>query len=113
MADTQDRKPVPFRLTIAVAQQRVRDLAADTGNLEWSDHIQERMIERGIDVDAVLRILRTGDVEGEPIESDKRAGDWKIKLTRLMGTGRVAGVATVLVQNRRLVLVTAEWEDRR
>jgi hypothetical protein len=103
---------VKLRLTAGAAKQRVRELAQTTGNLVWTEHIQQRMAERGIDSDAVLRILRTGDVEEEPEEA-KKPGDWKIKLVRMMGTGRVAGVVTVLVQTSRLVLVTTEWEDRR
>ena len=105
-------KVVKFRLSAAKGQQRVRELAADSKNLVWTDHIQQRMAERGIDADGVLRILRSGDVEEETLEAEK-AGDWKIKLVRLMKSGRVAGVVTVLVANSRLVLVTTEWEDRR
>jgi hypothetical protein len=112
MQESRQRKVVKFRLTAAMAQQRVRELAQRSSNLVWTDHIKERMSERGIDSDAVLRILRSGDVEEEPQEA-KRPGDWKIKLVRAMNTGRAAGVVTVLVENSRLVLITAEWEDRR
>jgi hypothetical protein len=101
-----------FRLTAAMARKRGRELAADTGNLIWTDHMQERMAQRGIDAGAVLRILRHGDVEEDPEEA-KKPGDWKIKLTRIMASGRTAGIVTVLIENSRLVLVTAEWEDRR
>jgi hypothetical protein len=112
MPESREQKVVKFRLTAAMAQQRVRELAQSSSNLVWTDHIKERMSERGIDSDAVLRILRGGDVEEEPQEA-KKSGDWKIKLVRVMNTGRVAGVVTVLVENSRLVLITAEWEDRR
>jgi FAD synthase len=105
-------KVVKFLLSAAKAQQRVRELAANSGNLVWTEHVERRMAERGIDSDAVLRILRTGDVEDEPRETEK-AGDWKIKVVRKMNSGRVAGVVTVIAQNSRLVLVTTEWEDRR
>lgn len=114
----QERPPNPgkavtaYRLTARAAQRRVRELAQNTSNLVWTDHIEERMVARGIDTDAVLRILRDGDVEEEPCAGDK-PGDWKFKVVRKMGTGRVAGVVTVLVENSRLILITAEWEDRR
>jgi Domain of unknown function (DUF4258) len=112
MGQATGSKVVKFRLSAAKAQQRVRELATDTSNLVWTDHIVQRMSERGIDSDAVLRILRTGDVEDEPQEAEK-AGDWKLKVVRKMNSGRVAGVVTVIAQNSRLVLVTTEWEDRR
>jgi len=70
------------------------------------------MLERGIDSEDVLRILRSGDVEEDPIEG-LRAGEWKIKLTRKLSNGRVAGVVTVLINDRTLRLLTTEWEDHR
>lgn len=68
------------------------------------------MDARGIDADAVLRVLRLGDVEQEPEQTPQ--GDWKIKIVHKLG-GRHAAVVTVLVQDRRLVLLTTEWEDGR
>jgi hypothetical protein len=112
MEQQSGSKVVKFRLSAAKAQQRVRELAANSGNLVWTEHIEQRMAERGIDSDAVLRILRTGDVEDEP-QKTRKAGDWKFKVVRKMNSGRVAGVVTVIAQNSRLVLVTTEWEDRR
>lgn len=99
--------PRPERL-----RDRIRELAQDSKNIIWTHHIQQRMESRGLDADAVLRILRTGDPEGEP-EEGMKAGDWKIKLTRKMRTGRIAGVVTAVIQDRRLILLTAEWEDQR
>ena len=102
---------VKFKFTPAKARQRVSELALNTSNITWTDHIAQGMQERGFDTDGVLRILRTGDVEDDPEEEDP--GDWKIKIVRKMANGRVAGVVTVVVQNSRLVLITVEWEDRR
>jgi Domain of unknown function (DUF4258) len=102
-------------LTKTVARQRVRELAAEragTDKLVWSTHIQEQMESRGIDSDAVLRILRNGDIEDDPLQGNK-PGDWKVKLTLKMATGRVAGVVAAITQDNRLVLITAEWEDHR
>lgn len=104
-----------MRLTAQVAKQRVRALATEsaaTSALVWTEHIQQRMAERGIDSDAVLRILRNGDIEGEPEEGAK-PGDWKIKLTLKMATGRTAGVCMALTGRGQLILITAEWEDHR
>lgn len=115
MRGSGDGKVAKFRLTAAMARQRVRELAAEsaaTAALEWTNHIEERMAERDIDADAVLRILRKGDIEGEPEEGAK-PGDWKIKITLKMATGRVAGVVAALTQEGRLVLITAQWEDPR
>jgi FAD synthase len=99
------------RLTAAQARQRMRELVVDSANLVWTDHIELRMAERGIDSNAVLQILRTGDVDDEPEESLESPGDWKSKVTRKMPTGRVAGVVVAITRLEELVLITAEWED--
>jgi hypothetical protein len=99
-------------MTPALAKARVGEIAKTTANLQWSKHILERMAERGIDDSDVLKVLRGGDVEEDPTEG-ANAGEWKIKLTRRLSNGRVAGVVTVLLSSGRLRLVTAEWEDQR
>lgn len=115
MRGTHGTKVAKFRLTAALARQRVQALAAETAgtaNLIWTDHIHEQMNKRDIDSDAVLRILRNGDIESEP-EEGINPGDWKVKLTLKMATGRVAGVVAALTKDSRLVLITTEWEDHR
>src|ERR1700733_11875618 len=108
-------KGCSFKLSAEAALKRVRELAdesAGTARIVWTNHIKEQMEKRGIDADAVLRILRKGDIEGEPSEGE-RPGDWKVKLTHKMATGRFAGVAAAITQRGCLVLITTEWEDRR
>jgi hypothetical protein len=71
------------------------------------------MLQRGIDSEDVLRILRKGDVEGDPIEG-RNLGEWKVKVTLKLASGRVAGVVTLLIwEELTLRLLTAEWEDHR
>ncbi|MFT3907226.1 MAG: DUF4258 domain-containing protein [Steroidobacteraceae bacterium] len=101
-----------LKMTAAQARERVRAIAADSGNLRWSQHIRQRMEQRGFDDGDVLRVLRTGDVENAP-SAGKEPGEWKIKLTKTMSGGRVAGVLTVLLVGGKLRLVTVEWEDHR
>lgn len=104
-----------LRLTAKAALARVRALAAEsagTSSLVWTAHIQQQMAKRDIDSDAVLRILRDGNIESDPEEGNK-PGDWKIKLTLKLATGRVAGVVAALTHRDQLVLITTEWEDHR
>ena len=114
MADSRKARDAvtEYRLTTALAQVRVRELATDTSLLLWSQHIRERMVERDITDSDVLKVLRTGDVESDPT-AGKYAGEWRIKLTRGLANGRVAGVVTVLLIGGKLRLITTEWEDRR
>lgn len=102
-----------LKLTKSAARDRVRALSVESGRtakIVWTRHIQERMDQRGIDSDAVLRILRKGDITDDPCEGDI-PGDWKVKVTLKMATGRVAGVLAVITRDDRVVLVTTEWED--
>ena len=99
------------QLSAAEAQKRIRELAADSGNIVWTDHVLHQMSDRGIDDAAVRRILQTGYVDDPPIESTQDPNDWVAKITRRMATGRDAGVVTAITDGGRLILITAEWED--
>jgi hypothetical protein len=102
---------IPLRLTARLAQQRIRELAADTDNIRWGVHARERMSEREIfDVD-VLRILRGGDVEENPSRTDY--GEWRCKVVRMIRGGREAGVVTIILHDNKLFVKTVEWEDVR
>lgn len=102
------RAVTPFRLTPAIAEKRIRSLAAASGNIDWSFHALDRMVEREIfDVD-VLRVMRMGSVAGEP--EPARTGEWKCKLIRQIRGARSVGVVLILKPGRLLVK-TVEWED--
>ncbi len=102
--------PAPKTPTAAECRDRMRELAADTGNVIWTDHVQDRMAQRGIDSGTVLQIVRTGDVDEAPAPG-KAPGDWVIKATRKLATGRTAGVLVAITKAGKLVLITTEWED--
>ena len=74
-----------FRLTAAVAEKRIREIAASTVAIKWSYHALARMNEREIfDVD-VLRALRTGSIRGAPEKTARE--EWKCKIVyRLRGS---------------------------
>jgi hypothetical protein len=101
-----------WRLTAGIARKRVRELASDSRTLVWTDHIQQRMVERGISTLDVLRILRDGEIEDDPVRAHI-PGDWRVKLVRRLEGRRTAGVVTVIAARGVLILVTAEWEDGR
>ena len=107
-----DPQPTSFRPTRARLQQRIRELALDTGRLRWTKHIMEQMEARGITDEDVLRVLRRGDVETDPVPSDS-SNDWKVKVVDKHPKGRAIGVVTVVMNRGFLRLVTAEWEDHR
>jgi hypothetical protein len=89
----------------------IRRLAA-AGAYSFSHHaFDERMVERGFDVDDVLRIVDRGNIEG-PIVAGRRDGEWKCNVVgKLPWTSREAGVVTVVVRESRLIFVTVEWMD--
>lgn len=98
-----------YRLTPAIAEQRIRQFAADTGNIIWSKHAQQRMLEREIfDVDA-LRVMRQGIVTDNPEKTP--GGEWKCKVTLTLRGTREAGIVVILLKTGGLVVKTVEWED--
>lgn len=102
---------VPLRRKATWAQTRVRAIAADSANVLFTDHAQERMEARGFADFDVLRILRTGFVDDEPVAA--RGGEWKCKVLKKMSGERIAGVVTIIMVKDRLLVKTVEWEDGR
>ncbi len=98
-----------MRLTVGIAQKRIRDLAAVTENVILSNHARDRMREREIfDVD-VLKVLRQGYVDDPPEQTER--GEWKCKVTLKIRGGRTAGVVTIILHEGKLFVKTVEWEN--
>lgn len=99
-----------MRLTPRVAESRIQKLAQITENVIFSTHARQRMDEREfIDID-VLRILRTGSIEGWPEVTERN--EWKCKMVLEMRGGRTAGVITIILHKEKLFIKTVEWEDK-
>ncbi len=104
---------VDFRLTASVAQQRIREIAQDSNNIVWgTSHASERMEQRGIFNQDVLRVLRKGYCEDDPVKT-RFDGEWKCKMTLKIRGARVAGVVVIILHNGKLFPKTVEWEDGR
>lgn len=87
-------------------------LLAEQGRVSFTGHaLNERMVERGIRLRDVRQVLMRGDIEGD-IMPGRKTGEWKcLVVGRLDWTPREAGVATVVVRNDRLIIITVEWVD--
>jgi Domain of unknown function (DUF4258) len=81
-------------LSAADAQRRIRGLSLDSDRVIFTDHAEERMVERDISTPEVLDALRAGYVDDTP--SQPHIGEWKCKVTSRL-RGRTAGVVTVIV----------------
>lgn len=98
-----------MRLTAAVAQKRIHEIARVTEHVIFSTHARERMREREIfDVD-VLRVLREGFVDEAPELTERN--EWRCKVILKIRGSRTAGVVTIILHNARLFVKTVEWED--
>ena len=97
MDDSWGGNVARYRLTPAVAEQRIRHLAADSGNVKWSKHALQRMAEREIfDVDA-LRVMRRGMITSNPEQTP--GGEWKCKVTLNLRGTREAGVVVIILKS--------------
>lgn len=107
---SEDKKNVTaMRLTAAVAQKRIREIAQVTENVILGTHARQRMNEREIfDVD-VFRVLRNGFVDDAPELTDRN--EWKCKISLKIRGGRTAGIITIILHEGRLFVKTVEWEN--
>ena len=91
---------------------RLVRLLASQGKMRFTTHaLEDRMGLRGIELDDVLQILKHGDIDGR-IVPGKRPGEWKcLVVGKLAWTPREAGVATIVVRQDHLIIITTEWMD--
>jgi hypothetical protein len=103
------RKPIPLRLTAAAATRAIRERAQDSANVVLTFHAQDRMQERDVSAAEVFRILREGQVFGDPVR--EAGGDWKAEIEKRLPGRRDAAVVTVIRAGGSLVVVTVMWRD--
>lgn len=94
-----------------MAIKRIREAANAAGGVTFGNHARERMLERGIDDVDALRVLRSGELKGEPEPAEP--GEWKCKLTMTIKGAREIGVVVIILRSKRLFVKTVEWEDVR
>ena len=59
----------------------------------------------------MLTVLRLGTIDG-PVQAGNRPGEWQCLVVAKVAPGsRDVGVATVVVQQQRLIIKTVEWID--
>jgi len=91
-------------------QARIRELARDSANIFLKGHAEDRREERDIFDDIIIDVLRRGYISGG-VRVGRSTGEWKCKMTLRVAGAREVGVVSVVVQNRKILVVTAEWED--
>jgi hypothetical protein len=113
VTDEQRRQTVvtPYRMTAGLAEKRIREAANTPGGVVFGSHARERMLEREIDDVDVLRVLRSGCMDGVPEPAEP--GEWKCKVTKQIKGARNVGVVAIILRSKRLFVKTVEWEDLR
>jgi len=93
----------------------IKRLAAER-KIAYLDHgdvrFETRFKDQGFDVFDMYYVLENGGIGGK-IEAGKKEGEWKVKVVAVPdGTERKMGVVPIVVQEKRLLIKTVEWEDR-
>jgi hypothetical protein len=90
----------------------IRELA-EAGAVSFSSHaFDDRRPERGIDMPDALKVLKRGMIKGSIVPGDG-PGEWKcLVVDKAEKSSRWIGVATVVINARRILIATVEWEDK-
>lgn len=94
----------PNELSAPRARQICRELAQDTKNIVPVAHCKQRMSERDVTMQHVLRCLRTGYVS-EPPHRNQR-GNWQFNLAH-QTAGIEVEIGVVIDWPTRLLILTA------
>jgi hypothetical protein len=82
----------------------------DTDRILWTEHAQERMLERDITLRTALKVLRTGAGAG-PVRRGRLAGEWKLRFVAdVKGREKVGVWVATTMETDRIVVVTVQWE---
>lgn len=87
----------------ATALRLLREIASDSGQVIFTRHARQRMLQRKITPVQVLACLRRGFVS-EPVALDLH-GNWKLTLTH-RAAGRDLDVAVAIDVPRRAIVIT-------
>lgn len=98
---------VPFRQPPSHedAQERVRKLARNTGNIFWSEHAHVRMNERDIIMREALGTIRGGRIDGKIVPDGESR--WKMTLRRRFAGRTVRVVVAVSGHDDNLDVITS------
>ena len=110
MAEEPIGKVVPLRPDSAKIHATIRRLATEDRYVYLSTHAKERMGLRMITRVDVIRVLRSGHIDG-PIVLGNNPGEWKCKVVANVKGSRDIGVVTLVIGGDKLLVKTAEWED--
>jgi Domain of unknown function (DUF4258) len=96
-------EPTPMPLNDANALKLLRAIAADTGNVVFTDHVRRRMRERKVTAAQIIRCLRSGFVS-ESASLDAH-GNWRLAVTA-RDAGHDITVAVAIDAPTRAIVIT-------
>ena len=86
------------------AVDRVRELAGNTRNINWTMHFLERADVRKITLRQAIAVMREGQLAEDPVRDE--FGGWKVTLQRHCA-GRLVRVVVAISDTDELFIVTA------
>jgi hypothetical protein len=95
-------KVVPLRLSADRALEILRFAGADSGRVEWTEHVLERMEERSITAKQVLDCLAKGTMIKGPTQEK---GSWKCKLQWITAGVQLDVVAAIDLNEEPVVTI--------
>lgn len=99
-------------LSPKAAEKRINEIAQNTDNVIITIHGNERIDSEagrlGLGAQEIYEILREGMITEDP-QYNPKTGDYKYKIIRRMDTLREAGCVTVIMNDAKLLVITAMW----
>lgn len=110
LAQWPNRPPSPEALSGTIAKLSKERCIGYLDHGEF--RFETRFKDMGFDIFDMYYVLESGVIDGK-IEPGKKKGEWKVKKVAVPdGTSRKMGVVSIVVQQKRLLIKTVEWEDR-
>lgn len=94
------------------ATDRIRQYANSDPELQWTDHVMERMEERDLTIGDALHVLKRGFVYEEAETASRGFFRYKMECTTPNSNGRTVAIVVIpSMQKSALKIVTIMWAD--
>lgn len=100
-----------FEMTNADLQKRIRSLAQDSSNVLFTEHVQDRMLHRGVSDFEVLDCLRVGLIQRPPT-LDSKTGDLKCRMESFGSSRNLSVIVALSNLDPDLIVVTVMTRSR-
>ncbi len=98
---------LPFRMSDADALRHLRTIAAEPARVRYTMHAKERMVERKVFPEHVVKCIQRGRVTESPTLD--LHGNWQLRVEHCMAGQTLACAVAIDIRRPQAIVITTFW----